>query len=189
MMITSAVPGEGKTFTSLNLCMSFAREQDWSVVLVDGDIHNPSLSRALGIERDRGLLDVLRDPSLDFPAHVMPTSIPRLAVLPAGTRGDDASELIGSARMDKMLAELAAEDPKRLIVFDTAPLLVSAETPILASLMGQTVFVVLAGKTPRRATMAALERLDRAKPINLLLNQASPKHEPGAYGETYGYGA
>jgi exopolysaccharide/PEP-CTERM locus tyrosine autokinase len=187
LMIASALSSEGKTFTCINLCLSIARERDWSVVLVDGDCSKADLTRLFGAQGEPGLLDILRDPTIHFEAHVMPTNIAGLSLLPAGTRKDDATELLSSARMDALCAELAASDPKRMIIFDSSPLLLTPEATVLAACMGQIVLVVLADKTPQRAVLSARDRLDSTKAINLLLNQVSSSDGAVTYGY-YGHG-
>jgi protein-tyrosine kinase len=189
LMVASALSGEGKTFTCINLCLSIARERDWSIVLVDGDCAKADLTRLFGAQQEPGLMDLLRDPTIHFETHVMPTNIPGLSLLPAGTRKDDAAELLSSARMDALCAELSASDAKRMIVFDSPPLLLTPEATILAARMGQIVLVVLADKTPQRAVLSARDHLDPAKAINLLLNQASGSDGTGTYGGYGSYGA
>ena len=188
LLVTSALPGEGKTFTCLNLCLSLAREQDWSVVLVDGDSSKPHLSRLLGAEGAAGLMDLLRDSTREFDSIVMPTDVPNLSFLPAGTRHRDAVELLASSAMETLCDSAARSDPKRMIVFDSPPLLLTSEAPALAAQMSQIVVVVKANKTPQRALLMALAQLDPTKAIGLLLNQAGKGTDEGKYsGHYYGY--
>lgn len=189
LLVTSALPGEGKTFTALNLSLSMARDQDWSVVLVDGDSSKPNLSRLFGVEHAPGLMDLLRDSAGELESIVMPTDIPNLSFLPAGTRHADSVELLSSSAMQSLCERTAAADAKRLIVCDSPPLLLTSEGPALAAQMSQIVVVVKANKTPQRAVIAALGRLDPAKAISLLLNQATQSTDGGEYsGGYYGYG-
>lgn len=189
LMVASALAGEGKTFTCLNLCLSLAREKDWSVVLVDGDCQKPHLSRLFSAENEPGLLDYLRDKSLQFESLVMPTSIPGLSFLPAGHRDEHAAELLGSSRMADLVEYLANSDRGRLVVFDSSPLLMTTESPIIAAYVGQTVVVVRANHTPQQAVLTAIEKLDPSKRIALVLNQAEIGAESLAYGGAYGYGS
>ena len=107
--VVSALPVEGKTFTCLNLCLSIARERDWSVVLVDADYSKPHLTRMLSAERQPGLIDLLRNPSESFDSFVMPTDVPGLSLLPSGAHDPHASELLASKRMDEICAGLASD--------------------------------------------------------------------------------
>jgi protein-tyrosine kinase len=186
LMVGSAVAGEGKTFTCLNLCLSIAREKDWTVVLVDADCSKPHLTRLFGAEEQPGLLELLRDPSLTFEQLVMPTNVPGLALLPAGKRDEHAAELLASERMAALCGALAEADSQRMVVFDSSPLLLTTEAPVLASHMGQIVMVVQANRTPQQAVLSALEKLDRSKAINLILNRDDSGQAALGYG--YGYG-
>jgi Mrp family chromosome partitioning ATPase len=116
----------------------------------------------------------------------MPTDIPKLALLPAGKADRQASELFASARMTAVCTALSEEDPRRIVVFDSAPLLVTSESPVLATQVGQVVFVVRAGRTPRKAVLEARDRLDATKAISLILNQADNSETFVTYGE-YGH--
>ena len=184
LMVGSANAAEGKTFTSINLCLSMAREEDWSVVLVDADCTKPQISRLFGAEEEPGFLDLLRDGATSFDEFVMPTSIPKFSLLPAGRYDAHATELFTSARMESLRAELTA-DPQRLVVFDTPPLLLTSEAPALATSVGQIVLVVRADYTLQQDVAEALARLDRTKPVNLLLNQ-SDQRSAASYGGYHG---
>ena len=184
VMVASALSGEGKTFTCVNLCLSIARERDWTVVLVDGDCSKPHLTRLFAAESEPGLIDLLRDPALSFDSLVMPTDIPGLSLLPAGSRDLRASELLSSKRMDEFCSALSAGDAARIVVFDSSPLLLTTEAPALAANVGQIAVVVSANETRREAVMAAIEKLDPEKAIACILNRHA---ESGGHGEGYGY--
>jgi exopolysaccharide/PEP-CTERM locus tyrosine autokinase len=170
LMVASALSGEGKTFTCVNLCLSIAREKDWDVVLVDADCSKPQLTRLFSSEQERGLLDLLRDPAATFDSAVMSTDIPGFSFMPAGTAGSDASELLASKRMDDLCAELATH-PARMVVFDSSPLLLTSEAAALAAHVGQIAFVVRANETSQQAVLAAIEKLDRSKAVGCILNR------------------
>ena len=99
VLVTSAIPGEGKTFNALNLALSIARDRDLEVLLVDGDVAQPSLTASLGLTGRPGITNLLRDTSLHLDDIVYATNIPQLEVVPAGARHDNAPELLASARM------------------------------------------------------------------------------------------
>lgn len=187
IMVASALPGEGKTFTCVNLCLSIARERDWTVVLVDGDTAKPHLTRLFGAEGEPGLIDLLRDPALTFDSFVMPTDVPGLSLLPAGSRDPRASELLASRRMDELCAALSAADRTRIVVIDSSPLLVTTEATALAAHVGQIAVVVRANETPRDAVLSALDKLDRAKAVACILNRNAGAEDSEGYGH-YGYG-
>ncbi len=188
IMVSSALPGDGKTFTSLNLAISLAREQDISVLLVDGDVAKPHLSRVLGTFEKEGLFDVLADAGRPVTDVVLPTSVPGLSFLPVGTRAESMTELLASVRMQRVVEELVRLDPQLLLVVDSSPILVTSGSRVLASLFGQVLMVVRAGVTPQNAVTEALQILGEGAPIKLLLNEAVHNPATGYYGYGYGYG-
>jgi protein-tyrosine kinase len=187
LVVASALSGEGKTFSCINLCLSLATEKDWSVVLVDADVAKPHVSRLFGIEDRPGLLDLLRDHTLEFDALVCPTDVPGLAVMPSGERDELAAELLASARMESVCRTASEADSRRLIVFDSPPLLQTAEAPVLALHAGQIVMVVQADRTSQQQVLAALSKLHEQASISLVLNQMQGGVDY-AYGGYYGYG-
>jgi len=187
IMVASALAGEGKTFTCVNLCLSIARERDWSVVLVDGDCSKPHLTRLFAAENEPGLIDLLRDPTLSFDSVVMPTDVPGLSLIPAGSRDPQAAELLASKRMDELCEALSSDVRDRVVVFDSSPLLLTTEAAVLASKVGQIVVVVHANETPRQAVLAAMEHLDQSKAIGVVLNQSWGAGQGETYG-AYSYG-
>ncbi len=183
IMVTSALAGDGKTFTSINLALSMARERDTSVLLIDADARNPSASRALGVAGERGLLDALSDTSLDVGSLIVRTSVPGLDILPSGTAADHASELLASARTAQIATQICS-NPRYLAVIDSAPVLLSSEAGALAQLVGQIVLVVRSGKTPQQALLDAIGQFDASKISGIVLNDS--KADPRGY--HYGYG-
>jgi protein-tyrosine kinase len=172
IMITSAVPGEGKTFMSLNLAFSIRLEEDVTVLLVDGDVVNPRISQILGADNEQGLLDLIKDPAIPLAAAILPTNVPGLSFLPAGRQDTNATELLASARMQAVMSQLGSADPARLVLFDSAPLLVTTESQALAHFAGQLLVVVRADKTPQHVLLDALDTLDEGKSVSLVLNQS-----------------
>lgn len=185
VMVTSAKPREGKTFTSTNLAISISLEEDYNVLLVDADIRRQALRQNLGLEANRGFVDLLLDPNLDMADVLLRTNIPRLSVLPAGTMSDRAPELLASSRMRDLIDDMAYRYRDRIILFDTAPCLVSSDAATLAAHMGQTVFVIEAEQTQQHEIVAALNLISACPEISLVLNKAQPIAST-SYG---GYGA
>jgi exopolysaccharide/PEP-CTERM locus tyrosine autokinase len=184
IMMASAMPGEGKTFTSINLAMSMAREKDLSVLLVDADVAKPHISRTFGVSDEPGLLDALRDAESNVESMILPTDVPGLSILPSGRRSETATELLASHRMEETVSYLAASDPARIVLIDSPPLLLTNESRALAHWVGQVVIVVRADSTPQQAVLDAIDYLDEGKSVSLVLNQ-SKMTSPGYY---YGYG-
>jgi protein-tyrosine kinase len=188
IMITSAVPGEGKTFMSLNLAQSMRLEEDVTVLLVDGDVVNPRLTQIFGLENRTGLLDLVKDPTLSAESAILATDLPGLSFLPAGRQEANATELVASARMHQVVSKLGSDNPARLVLFDSAPLLVTTESQALAHFAGQVVLVVHADQTPQHVVFDALETLAEDKPVFLVLNQTT-RHSHSGYYYEYGSGA
>jgi exopolysaccharide/PEP-CTERM locus tyrosine autokinase len=186
-MVASAVPGEGKTFTSVNLAMSLAAERDLSVLLVDADVAKPHISSVLGLGKEPGLLDCIQNESLDVESLIVETDVERLSVLPAGPVTEAATELLASARMADIVRALGRADPNRIVVFDSPPLLLTSESRVLSTIVGQIVLVVTAGETPQQAVLGALSHIGEGKTIGLVLNQSVG--DTGAQYQYPGYGS
>jgi len=190
IMITSAMPGEGKTFTAINLAMSIATELDNTVMLVDADVARPSMLRMLGLANGPGLLDLIVDESKDLSSFLLKTNIEKLTILPSGTPHPRATELLASDAMAHLLEDMATRYADRIIVFDSPPLLPTTESRVLATHMGQIVVVVQAGKTLQSEVKQALAAIEACPVKLMLLNKASTIFEGGyGYGYWYGYGA
>lgn len=187
IMITSAFPGEGKSFCAINLAMSIASERDHGVILVDADVARPGIPRELGISAGAGLMDWLIDGRPELSQLVLETNVDKLSILPAGRRHEDATELLASDAMSRLLEQLSERYPDRIIVFDSPPLLVTTEARVLASYMGQIVMVVEAGRTPREAVSQALATLESNEIVGMVLNKAHNIETSGYY-RGYGYG-
>lgn len=184
IMITSAVPGEGKTFTAINLAMSIAMELDSRVLLVDGDVANPSLAKTLGVHGRSGLLDLLVDPDRRFADVMLRTNVERLSLLPGGGAQRRATELLASEAMIRLIDEMASRYPDRVVVWDTPPVLATTESRVLSSHMGQIVVVVGADRTTQGTLKSALALLEDCPIVMTLLNKAT-RTDVGSY---YGYG-
>jgi protein-tyrosine kinase len=185
VMMASALPQEGKSFTSINLAFSMAREKDVNVLLVDGDMPKPHISRLFGAADAPGLLDVLEDDKTDVGSVILPTDVTGLSLLPAGKRRENATELLASERMRALIARLAERDPRRIVLLDTPPLLLTTESQALAAVAGQIVLVVRAGHTAQQTVLDALSYLE-GRAVALVLNQNMNSVPTGYY--YYGYG-
>lgn len=182
IMVSSALPGEGKTFIALGLALSMAQERDISVLLVDADLPKAHISRTLHLQDEPGLLDCLAGDTHDVESLVLGTDVPGLQILPAGRQNESAAELITSARMRQVIAALVRM-PNRLVLLDSPPLLVSSEARALIQIPGSIVLVARAGHTPRQALSDALALVDKSKLHGVVLNES---RTPGG-GDSYGY--
>ena len=189
VMIASALPGDGKTFNAINIALSMAVERDTSVLLVDADIAKPHISDLFGLQSEPGLIDVLVDQNMSIQDVIIRSDVPGLSLLPAGRADEHATELLASRRMARFATELSESVPNRIVIFDSPPLLVTSESRVLASNMGQVAMVVCAGKTPQHAVISAISSLDEGQAVNLILNQAGSTIGDMSYGQfQYGYG-
>ena len=188
-MVTSALQGDGKTFTALNLAISIAMEQHKTVLFVDADVAKASAGELLGVPPNSlGLIDVLDDKGVALADVILSTNIENLKVLPAGNAHDRANELLASNSMKELMLEMANRYQDRVIVFDSPPLLLTTEASVLASFMGQIAFVVSTDTTPSQAVTDALEHIGEDKIIGMVLNKAHRRRNRLA-GLGYGYGA
>jgi protein-tyrosine kinase len=184
IMVTSSLPGEGKTYCAINLAMSIAMELDHTVLLVDADVARPSVLRSLGLPAHRGLMDMLVDDKLDMADVMLRTNIDTLTILPAGTTTPHATELLASSAMTNLVEEIANRYSDRIVIFDSPPLLLTSESRVLASHMGQIVMVVEAQTTTQHAVKEALQQLQDCPNVNLIYNKT--RDFPGIE-ETYDY--
>ncbi|MBN8279082.1 MAG: AAA family ATPase [Gammaproteobacteria bacterium] len=171
VMITSAMPGAGKTFLSANLAQALAMERDRTVLLIDADDTRATLSRALGLHGVPGFFDVMHDSNQSLDACLYASDIPGLDFVPAGGRFDDSLEILTSNRAQELIQRLSRENRSRLVVIDCPPLLGTPNAVALAALAGQILVVVEAGETSQQIIAQALELLNRDKPIGLVLNK------------------
>lgn len=184
IMVTSSLPGEGKTYCAINLAMSIAMELDHTVLLVDADVARPSVLRSLGLPAHRGLMDILLDDKIDMSDVMLRTNVDTLSILPAGTSTPRATELLASSAMSTLVNEIAHRYPDRVVIFDSPPLLLTSESRVLASHMGQIVMVVEAQTTTQHAVKEALHQLEGYQNVNLIYNKT--REFPGIE-ETYDY--
>lgn len=186
IMVSSALPGEGKSYCSVNLALSIAAERDHGVILIDADVAKPSIPRELGIQTEKGLMDWLLGEERDLTALVLPTNVENLSILPAGHQHEQATELLASEAMERMLTQLSERYPDRILIFDSPPLLATTESRVLSSYMGQIVMVVESGRTPRDAVAQALTMIESNEVVGIVLNKAREHEKASGYG--YGYG-
>jgi exopolysaccharide/PEP-CTERM locus tyrosine autokinase len=182
ILITSAAPGEGKTFCAINMALSIASEVDTSVLLVDSDVVRPSLLSRLGVEVDLpGLLDLLTQEDLDVADTMLRTNVPKLSLLPAGLPRINSTELLASAAMDRLLDDLSQRYSDRVIIFDAPPLLATTESKVLASRMGQIVVVVDESQSDPKQVGLAFAALDSMPVVMSVLNRSTRRTNSPPY--------
>lgn len=185
-MITSPAPGDGKTFTAINLALSIAFERDIRVLLVDADARRMGLSRTLGVTRRKGIVDVLTTPSLSIGDVIVRTDIPNLSIVPAGQTADAPSEIFASHNMARTMADIAARYADHFIIFDAPPVLASSDAGALASHVGQVIMIVRANETSRQAVTQAVTLVEACPNISFLLNRVTMSAGADRFGH-YGY--
>jgi protein-tyrosine kinase len=186
IMVTSALPREGKTFTAINLAMSLAMEINTTVLLVDGDVAHPDLPNILGVPMPSapGLLDLLTRDGLDVGDVLLRTNVDNLMFLPAGRQQRRATELLASEQMASIVRELGARYSDRMIIFDSPPLLATTESRVLAMHMGQILMVVAADSTRQQSVDLALSAIESCEVVMMMLNKANHT-DVGAYYDYY----
>lgn len=171
IVVTSALPGEGRTYCALNLAMSIAMERDSTVMLVDADVARPSVLKVLGVPPQAGLMELLLDEKADLADVLLKTSMRTLSVLPSGRSSRHATELLASRSMSRLLTDMAERYADRIVIFDSPPLLLTTEASVLAAQMGQIVLVVEAERTTQHAVKEAIARLQGCPNISLIYNK------------------
>lgn len=187
LMVTSARPGEGKSFTSVNLAGSIARQGDNHVLLVDADSKRNSFSHALGVSDNRGLLDMLANPKIDASPLIVKTRIERLSILPVGHKRERSAELFSTIEMARLIQSVGQRYADRLVILDAPPCLSTSDAAMLAPLVGQILFVVEAARTQRNEIEASLDLIQACPKITLVLNKQtiSSRYTFGAYSSYY----
>ena len=185
ILITSSIPGEGKTFTSINLALSIAAEMDKKVLLIDADVAKPSISKVLGIKAEVGLIDFLETDKLSMSDIILETEIPGLRIIPAGKSHKFSTELLASDKMIALSQELSERYSDRIVIFDSPPLLATTQAEVLASQMGQIILVISAETTPQQYVMESVKKLQSCSDVVLALLNKAQRSLNASY---YGYG-
>lgn len=184
IMITSSRPGEGKTFTAINLALSIALEQDKTVLLVDADVLRPNIMRTLELRNQDGLIEFLLGEKSDISDIMCKTNIPNLRIIPAGRAHHLSTELLASEKMYQAVEEFANRYPDRVVIVDTPPLLGINETAILANLAGQAIVVTEENKSKLNDIKKAVGQLNPDMAIGFVVNKAQHSNSDGT---GYGY--
>lgn len=187
VLITSPDAGEGKTVTALNLAVVMAQHLDTTVLLVDADLRNPSLHSALGIKAARGLSDYLSG-AAGLDEVLLRTDLGTLTLLPGGTPPENPSELLYSERMRLLLHELKHRYRDRHVIFDTSPVLSTAEPLALGAHTDGVILLVSASRTSPKAAARAVKLMKGLPFLGVVYNNvpASLGKEIYTYRSPYG---
>jgi Mrp family chromosome partitioning ATPase len=178
--VTAAEAGDGKTLTSINLAIALARDVNCWVFLVDLDLQRPQIAAYLGLQFDKGLSDYLAGQA-SFDEIVYDPGIERLSVIPNGRGLDQSSELLGSPRMFELSQALATETPRRIVIFDMPPLLLSDDVLRFLPNVDGLLFVVAESKTPRVTLERARDAIPEKKLLGIVLNRSAEREISSYY--------
>jgi capsular exopolysaccharide synthesis family protein len=184
LMVTGPLPNEGKTLTTINLAIAISQRVGQTVLLVDGDLRNPSVHRYLDLPSGPGLSDYLTSGYPIAESLVHPEGLANLAVLPAGQPTTQSGELLSSPLMVDLVRELKHFYPDRYVLFDLPPLLY-ADPLAFAPLVDGIILVVAAGSTPREEITRAVEMLKKFKVLGCVLNKVDPVELSYGYDSYY----
>jgi exopolysaccharide/PEP-CTERM locus tyrosine autokinase len=172
IMITSAIPKEGKSFVSANLAISLAHGMDQHSLLVDCDLRKPTLARMFGLDNSVGLVDYLRD-NVMLSELIAKTSINTLSVLTSGKSPANPAELLGSTRMSALVEELSGRYDDRIIIFDSPPLLVAAESSVLAGQVDAVILVVRQSTSGKAHIQKLIDIIGTERIMGIVFNDQS----------------
>lgn len=142
LVVSGAREGAGSSFVALNLAAAFAFDEAKTALIIDCNLREPALHSTLDIIPDSGLTDFLDDPDYDIARILYPTGIPRLRLIPAGSRRETPGEFFTSFRMKQFLQAVRRRYPDRFIVLDTAPITESPDARILTELCDYAMLVI-----------------------------------------------
>jgi exopolysaccharide/PEP-CTERM locus tyrosine autokinase len=169
IMVSSLLPGEGKTFVSTNLAICFAQGIDEYVLLVDCDLRRPQVHEILGYRNVEGLKEHLIE-KRDLKDLIIKTQIDKLSILPAGKRSPNPAELLSSSRMRAFLQEIKERYDDRLVIIDSGPAHITPESKVLGEYVDGIILVVMAGKAPRKEIKKAIDNLGKDKILGIVFN-------------------
>ena len=186
VMITSAAPKEGKSFITANLGISMAQGMDQHSLLVDCDFRRPSLAKLFGISGSSGLVDYLRD-NTPIPHLINKTAVNKLSIIPSGRPPLNPAELLSSAKMKELTLELSKRYDDRIIIFDTPPIMVAAESSILASLVDGVILVVREGVSKKHEIQKTIDSIGKNKILGMVYNAQTVNMIDTSYSRKYEY--
>jgi protein-tyrosine kinase len=182
IMVTSAFPGEGKTFVSSNLAVSFAMGLNENVLLIDADLRRPAIHKIFGYNNEYGLSEHLQGEKT-LPELLIKTKIERLTLLLAGKTPPNPVELLSSKKMEAFIKESKDRYQDRFIIMDVPPSQLTAETNVIANHVDGIIFVVMNGKTPRAVIQQTVENLGKEKVLGIIFNGFAQSYK--AYNKYY----
>ncbi|BCS97106.1 polysaccharide biosynthesis protein [Desulfoluna limicola] len=189
VLVTSAVPGEGKSFVTSNIAATIASSMDNSVLVIDSDMRRPTISDIFALPPEASGLDLYLNHDCSLEDVIYRTQIEKLSVIPAGNIVDNPSELITSSTMTHMLAEVRSRYSDRYVIIDSPPPLFAPETIAVSKHVDGIIIVIRNDRTLKKSVSDMLDKLDRSKVIGVVLNRYNPTFvkDPG-YSSYYAKG-
>jgi protein-tyrosine kinase len=169
ILVTSPLPGDGKSFVSANLAISIALSVEEYVLLIDCDIRKPTIHQSFGLGQTSGLSEYLAM-GTDLSKLLLKSPVPKLTILPAGRPPHNPTELLTSKRMKELVREVATRYDDRFVILESPPPAMAAETSALINLVDGVICVVKAGKTPMKAVSEIVELIGKDKMLGIVLN-------------------
>ena len=182
ILVTSALPGEGKSFVAANLAVSIAQNINEHVLLMDCDIRRPCIHTIFGFDETPGLTEFLNQ-RVELPAVFLKTNVKKLTLLPAGYPPKNPAELLSSKEMTRLMGEVTHRYPDRHIIIDSPPPQLTAETSAIARQVDGVILVVKSGRTPREMVAELIENIGRDKVLGVVMNWFDMRSS-----SYYGYG-
>lgn len=187
IMVTSSDVGEGKSSTAINLAVALSNELDYTVLLVDADLRKPTIHKYLGIDQTKGLSNYLKG-EVSLPEVLVKTGIGKLVLLPAGETLQNATELLSSERMKMLVQEMKSRYNDRYVIFDSSPLLATADPISLGSHMDGVIFVIREGMVSQKAVRQAFGLMRGWNVLGAVFNGAHKYYDKNRYSNYYVYG-
>lgn len=182
ILVTSALPNDGKSFVTSNLAISIAQGVEEYVLLIDGDVRRPTIHSYFGFGQVIGLSEHLAN-GADIAKILLKSPIPKLTIFPAGQPPKNPTELLSSKKMKALLADVANRYDDRFIIIDSPPPSMAAETNAIVNFVDGVILVIKSGKTPKKAVAETIEQIGKDKIVGIVLN-----HSDQALKRYYGYG-
>ncbi len=186
-MVTSGIPGEGKSFIAANLAVSIAQNINKHVLLMDCDLRMPSVGRTFGIENAAGLSEYLAD-GLTIPDLLCKTAIDKLTILPAGQPPANPAELLSSEKMFNLLEDVKNRYSDRYVIIDLPPPNLTSEAHALARRVDGIILVIRQGGANRKMVAGLVEMLGKNKILGVVFNRVDiHSFGYGGYGKYSNY--
>lgn len=169
ILVTSALPNDGKSFVAANLAISIAKGVEEYVMLIDCDVRRPTIHSLFGYGNVAGLSEHLTN-GMDVQKILLKTAVPKLTLMPSGSQPQNPTELLSSRKMKNFLNEAANRYDDRFILIDSPPPSVAAETSAMLQVVDGVIVVVKAGTTPKSAVNETLDQIGKEKVVGIVLN-------------------